>query len=186
MRLFVALVPPAPVLAAVRAGTAGPRAGAPGLRWTPQERLHVTLVFLGQVAPPLVPPLTAALAAACAPLPRPELAVRGAGRFGERVLWAALEGDLEVLADLAAACAAAAEGCGVPVEDRPYRAHLTLARSRAAYDLRPLVAALEPLRAGPWTARSATLVRSRPGRLPAYEPLAVLPLAPRGAARSGR
>ncbi|WP_165865560.1 RNA 2',3'-cyclic phosphodiesterase [Vallicoccus soli] len=180
MRLFVALVPPAAVVAQVRAGTAAARAAAPGLRWVPPDRLHLTLAFLGEVPDDRVPELTAALARACAPLPRPRLALHSAGRFGGRVLWAGVQGATADLERLAAACGAAAARCGVPLEDRPYRAHLTLARAREPYDLAPLVALLDGLRAGPWTARSATLVRSRPGRLPAYEPLAALPLAAPG------
>ncbi|MDI1248371.1 MAG: RNA 2',3'-cyclic phosphodiesterase [Lacunisphaera sp.] len=58
MRLFVALVPPAPVQAGL-AALAAPLAGA---RWTPAENLHLTLRFLGETAPEKQEAFAAALA----------------------------------------------------------------------------------------------------------------------------
>jgi len=47
-RLFVAAPMPAPVAAAAFEALAGLRARHPGARWLPPEKLHLTLVFLGQ------------------------------------------------------------------------------------------------------------------------------------------
>ena len=60
------------------------------------------------------------------------LRVAGAGRFGSvrrpQVFWAGLDGDVEPLVELAGRLASAARGLGLPVEDRPFRPHLTLGR----------------------------------------------------------
>jgi 2'-5' RNA ligase len=61
-----------------------------------------------------------------------ELRLAGAGRFGSvrrpQVFWAGLTGDVPALVELAARLAAVARELGLPVEDRPFRPHLTLGR----------------------------------------------------------
>ncbi len=86
----------------------------------------------------------------------------------------------EGLRRLAASVAAAARRSGIPVDDRPYRPHLTLARARDRADLRPAVAALGTFAGSPWTPDALHLVRSRlgagPGGTAAHEVLATWPL----------
>jgi len=67
---------------------------------------------------------------------------------------------------LAASVTAAARRCGIAVDDRPYRPHLTLARARGGADLRPAVATLAGFAGSPWTADALSLVRSRLGAGP--------------------
>jgi 2'-5' RNA ligase len=57
-RLFVALVPPAPV----RAGLAELGVPLDGVRWTPGENLHLTLRFIGETTPDKQDAFAAALA----------------------------------------------------------------------------------------------------------------------------
>jgi 2'-5' RNA ligase len=81
---------------------------------------------------------------------------------------------------LAASVGAAARRCGIAVDDRPYRPHLTLARGREGADLRPAVAALSGFAGCPWTADALHLVRSRlgagPGGTAAHEIVETWPL----------
>ena len=112
MRLFVALTPPREAVAQLWSAAAEVREAQPDLRWTPSEQWHLTLAFLGEVddAPRL--DLTERLARAagrCAPL---TLSLRGAGRFGDRVLWTRVDGDVERLRGLAASVRAAARHNG--------------------------------------------------------------------------
>jgi 2'-5' RNA ligase len=87
---------------------------------------------------------------------------------------------LGALARLAASVAAAARRCGIPVDDRPYRPHLTLARGREGADLRPAVATLSAFAGSSWTAEELHLVRSRlgagPGGTAAHEVVGTWPL----------
>jgi 2'-5' RNA ligase len=92
----------------------------------------------------------------------------GAGQFSNRVLFVKLGGDLPAMRRLAASAGAAARRAGIPVPDRPYRPHLTLARtgSTGADELRPLAARLAAFESSPWTAAGFDLVQSRLGRGP--------------------
>ena len=144
MRLFVGITPTAEALAHAagaidrRAGQAAPdgpdriASTTPDMRWVPSERWHVTLAFLGEVDPDRVPALCARLddvAARHDPLRGLQLA--GAGIF-RGVLWLGVEPTARHSpADrLARAVQREMRGAGIPVERRPWRAHLTIARWR--------------------------------------------------------
>lgn len=194
MRLFVALVPPCRVLdeldAAVRPVRALP--GATDLRWGGPREPHLTLCFFGDVDAALLPAVRRRLERAAVRHAAPRLWLSGAGSFGGShrvgdVLWTSVAGDRERLCQLADALSAAVARAGVPLDERPYRPHLTLARSRRRpVDLRPLVAALDGFTGSPWTPSRVELVHSRlgagPGGRPLHRTLARCPLAsgPRG------
>lgn len=130
------------------------------LRWTRPEQWHLTLAFLAEVPGEAVPELERRLARAASRTPTLSLAFAGAGRFGDRVLFTKVTGDRDHLRRLAESVTAAARRTGLPVEDRAYRPHLTLARGRPDVDLRPLVAQLDGYRGPQWQADELHLVRS--------------------------
>lgn len=166
MRLFVAVTPPPDALDELRSATAAVRAGSDGLRWSPPEQWHLTLAFLGEVDDRARHDVTERLGRAAARHAPCTLALAGAGRFGQRVLWTRVDGDVDRLRRLAASVRAAARRARIAVEDRPYRPHLTLARARDGADLRPAVDALGGFAGRAWTARELHLVRSRLGAGP--------------------
>jgi 2'-5' RNA ligase len=200
MRAFVAVIPPAAVLAELVAAVAPLRAGHSGLRWTPSGQWHLTLTFLGEIDEGVLPDLAERLARAARRNPPMDLALGGAGRFGDRVLWTRVlaahpaepdrlpsgsrrqqgRGAVDDLRALAASVGAAARRCRIVVDDRPYRPHLTLARGCPGSDLRPLVDALRGFVGMPWTADDLHLVRSRlgagPGGTAVHEVIATWPL----------
>jgi 2'-5' RNA ligase len=180
MRLFVAVSPPPDVLAELRSATAVVRRAHPGLRWTRPAQWHLTLVFLGGVDDDARADLSTRLDRITARHPPMRLALHGAGRFGDRVLWTRVRGDLVPLRELAASVRAAAGRAGIPVEERPYRPHLTLARGRDGTDLRPAVDALAAFAGRTWTASELHLVCSHlgagPDRTSRYETLSSWPL----------
>ena len=148
-RLFVAAVPPAAVLDRVAALS---RPEVEGLRWTSRDQWHVTLRFLGRVTD------VDAVLAALEPVALPQCEARlgpETGRFGRRVLHVPVAG----LEDVAAAVEAATADVGEPPEDRPFAAHLTLARARArrGIDLRPLTGTAIAAR---WTVDDVCLIES--------------------------
>ena len=153
--------------------------GAP--RWTPSSRWHVTLLFLGNVPAPQLAPLVTGVAPAVADTPPMRLQVVGAGRFGSRrhpsVCWAGLAGDVAELMALADRLTVVARQLGLPVEDRPFRPHLTLGRWRpgrpADGDLPERLAG----HAGPsWPVSEVVLRRSHLGPEPHYDRVAAWPL----------
>jgi RNA 2',3'-cyclic 3'-phosphodiesterase len=174
------VTPPPETVDELRSATAAARSAYPQLRWTRPDQWHLTLAFLGEVGDAARADLTARLGRTAARHQPMRLALHGAGRFGDRVLWTRVTGDVVALRGLAASVRAAARRAGVDVEERPYRAHLTLARGHDGTDLRPLVDALADFAGGEWTAGELHLVRSHlgagPGRTSRYEPLESWPL----------
>ena len=167
MRLFVALWPAAEVVEHLRAAMAdaADRVGvSSGLRWVAPPQLHLTVAFLGEVDPPRQAQIEARLGRVCGRYPPLTLSLAGAGRFGERILFVKVTGEREQLGHLAMSVAAAARRAGLALEDRPWRAHITLARARqGGGGLRELARALDGYRSDPWTAGDLELVHSRLG-----------------------
>jgi 2'-5' RNA ligase len=183
VRLFVALWPPPDAVAELLAAVDELRAEHPHLHWAAPEQWHLTLAFLGEVPDDRRPDLDERLARAATRYPPLALRFAGGGRFGARVLFTRVDGDREPLIRLTGSVAAAARRSRIAVDDRTYRPHLTLARSRGADDLRPLAARLEPFTGGSWTATHVDLVESRLGRRAGqkahYQKVASWPLAGR-------
>jgi RNA 2',3'-cyclic 3'-phosphodiesterase len=178
VRLFVALHPPPQVLAELCEAVGDLRRQHEELRWVSEESWHITLAFLGEVPEERLPELTERLGRAAARHPAPVLSIGHGGRFGDRVLWMRVDGDRDPLKRLAASVAAAVRRTRIPVEDRPFRPHITLGRSRGrdAVDLRPLVRNLAGFSGTPWTADELRLVRSYLGPKVRHETLASWPL----------
>ncbi|MDH6706441.1 2'-5' RNA ligase [Kitasatospora sp. MAA19] len=192
MRLFVAVLPPVHVLQGLSDAVA-PVRGLPGadrLRWTTVEGWHLTLAFLGAVAPERLPELEADLAAVAEVHPAHRLRVSGAGRFGDRVLWAGLEGQTWALRRLAEAVGDATAELTGELDTFTFHPHLTLARAGssrgrrraaqrvAAAELEALAAALAEYRGPMWEATELHLMRSEPDGVSAhYASLHAWPLA---------
>jgi 2'-5' RNA ligase len=127
VRLFIALVPGAHVreqLALWRDAWTWPRSATP----VKSERLHVTVHFLGDAEADRVERLADLLPDSFAPF---DLA------FGRAAIWPHGIGVLEplfvpaVLEELHGAIAVILRDLGLPVDARPYRPHVTLARRAA-------------------------------------------------------
>ncbi len=135
MRLFLAINLPTEVRQEVAAATASLRACAPELGWVSEDRVHLTLKFLGDTPAERVPELHAALAAVAGRHRELVMDVGGIGAFPNfrraRVVWMGVtqEARLELLHhDVEVAC----EGLGFALEGRTFRPHLTLARVKHA------------------------------------------------------
>ncbi|MGW7595811.1 2'-5' RNA ligase family protein, partial [Streptomyces rubiginosohelvolus] len=98
--------------------------------------------------------------------PAPRLALHGSGTFDERVAWSGVAGDLEGLHRLADGVRAVVRDCGIALEDRPLRPHLTLARVRRGdhTSAGEIAARLTEFRGSPWPAERLHLVGGNPGR----------------------
>jgi len=123
----------------------------PPWRWIPTGNMHLTLKFLGEVDDGIVPDLETIAANASARV-RPFRVVYG--RFGgfpnlsrpRVIFFEAGEGTRE-LSELARLLEAGVEPLGIPRENRPFTAHLTLARIKEPLprDVTELLATAPPL-----------------------------------------
>lgn len=137
MRLFVAVEPSPTVRSAAFACGARlrdrlRRADADhGIRWVPEQNLHLTLWFLGEVSDARSAAVLDALQAPVAIQPF-DLHLAGAGAFppsgDPRVLWMGVARGTEQLSRAHDEIGARLVPWGFAAEGRPYSAHLTLAR----------------------------------------------------------
>jgi RNA 2',3'-cyclic 3'-phosphodiesterase len=133
MRLFLAVEFESGLRRALREATAPLRALVPDAGWVAEDRLHLTLKFLGEQPETLVAPLSAAVTEIAArhwPVP---MELRGVGAYPNlrrpRVIWLGIAPTpkLELLQhDVEEGCAA----LGLEVEGKPFRPHLTIGRLR--------------------------------------------------------
>lgn len=195
MRAFVAIVPPAEVIEHLgefleprRTPSRGqpPTRGQPSPRWTRDELLHLTCVFLPELGERDLDELLERLGEAMAARRCRPLRLCGGGAFPDagaaRVLYLGVEPapareDLEALAG---AARRAANGAGVRVQGGPYRPHVTLARFGRATEATRWLRVLETYDGPSWRPTHVELIRSQlgqgPGGTPRYETLESLPL----------
>ncbi len=149
MRLFTAIDIPTDLTEGLRSFVTRLQPAAK-ISWSPLENLHVTTKFIGEWPEQRLEEMKGALASV--PVPGSiEISVKGLGWFPHvrrpRVFWAGVDGG-EPLRTLARATENAVAELGIPVEERDYAPHLTLARIRETVALDRLHQALEAFPAG--------------------------------------
>lgn len=128
MRLFVAIPLSDEVVEKVSAFVSHLRGRNDGLRWTSSESWHVTLQFLGNVAPETLHCLTSALSQIHAdPF---EIQIDRVGIFDRSGVFFAGLAPNRTLAGLHQQVVAATHPCGFEPDSRSYHPHITLARSK--------------------------------------------------------
>ena len=104
------------------------------VKWVEPMNLHLTLKFLGEVDPGATADIITALEGALAGRGAPGLSAVGCGAFprarAPRVVWLGLDGQTEMVAQMARALETALEPLGFEPERRAFKPHLTLGRVR--------------------------------------------------------
>jgi len=114
-----------------------------GLRWVPEEQLHLTLSFLGDVGAPAEDRLREALRAVR--VPPFLLPLRGLGVFSTRgqvsVVWAGVGGGHPHLFALHRRIQDAVLQAGIEADIKPFHPHITVARAKgvSTETLRPFL-----------------------------------------------
>jgi len=137
MRLFVAVdlseearAAMAAVQTRIAAALAG---GSASLKWVRPEQLHLTLVFLGNVAEARVPAVVEAAGRDVGAAPF-DMVLDGVGAFpprgAPRVLWAGVTEGAAELAAVQRELVTRVTAVGLVVDTRPFHPHLTLGRWR--------------------------------------------------------
>jgi 2'-5' RNA ligase len=132
MRLFFAVKISEAIKADIGAAVQSFPLHNPPWRWIPTGNMHLTLKFLGEVDEGIVPDLKAVASDAAARV-RPFRVVYGPfGGFPNlsrpRVIFFAAKEGARELAEIARLLEVGVEPLGIPRENRPFTAHLTLAR----------------------------------------------------------
>jgi len=103
------------------------------VRWVRMDGLHLTLRFLGPTPEASVPTVAEAVRRAASTLDPFKVRIAGGGSFPNprrpRTLWLAVTHGTVELSSLAQAVNRELVAAGWPSDDRPFRAHLTVARS---------------------------------------------------------
>jgi 2'-5' RNA ligase len=133
VRLFLALNLPPAERQAILAAMAPMRAAARGVSWSTEERLHLTLKFLGEQPEHSVDSVGEALGRVITSHAPVALRLAGFGAFpnlrAPRIVWLGVENDvkLELLHhDVERACAE----LGFELDGRAFRPHITVGRVR--------------------------------------------------------
>jgi 2'-5' RNA ligase len=133
LRLFIALDIDDEIRQRIGRFIEGVSGFAPDARWVRLESVHITLKFIGEQPPEMVPTLQDKLNRVS--IPPIQLTFAGVGFFptpkSPRVFWIGIQAAPE-LHKLAAAVDDTTAQLGIPREDRPFSPHLTLARKSGA------------------------------------------------------
>jgi 2'-5' RNA ligase len=132
MRLFVAVNFSPSVRDAIASAIDGFPVTDPPWRWSRPETWHLTLKFLGETPEDRVSDITTALERVARAHSSFPMSLDAFGAFPDlkrpRVLFYKVSDGADELRTLAASVDTALETIGFPAEDRPFRAHATLAR----------------------------------------------------------
>jgi len=146
VRTFIAIELPAEVREYLDRCQERLRGTGGDVRWVRTDLVHLTLVFLGEVAVEELDGLAAAVEAAVAGFGPLVLRAVGAGQFPPRgrprVIWIGIDEPSGAILRLQKAVADATAPFAEKVENRAYRPHLTLGRVRGGRDLHRLSAAV--------------------------------------------
>jgi 2'-5' RNA ligase len=135
VRAFIAIELPADLIKRLKDFQSGlSPARLQYVKWVDPGSIHLTLKFLGDVDAVRLEAVKEASAAAVRPFRPFDVTTGSTGFFPgpqrARVFWLGLEGDIEVLGRLQQDIDRAMSSLGFVSENRPFTAHLTLARLR--------------------------------------------------------
>jgi len=170
VRTFVAIELPAAVQRGLTQVQERLQRDRPPVRWVATDKIHVTLVFLGEIPGEKVAIVGESAARAAAGVAPFEIEAAGVGVFPNpnrpRVVWVGIQGEMEALRSLHARLETDLAACGFPKEDRPFSPHLTLGRVRdraTPPEVRALgqaVTALQVPSLGRWRVEHFSVIRS--------------------------
>ena len=167
MRAFLAISLPPEIKAQLTNAVQRLAPVALDVKWCTPEQFHLTLAFLGEVSPAILPHVTAAAGRVCAALPAFSCRARGFGFFGTKrnpkTLWAGVDPSPELEA-LHEGLWAQLKKFGFENSEDEFRPHITLGRCREAARNHPVFKAMdadEETDFGAWEVTRVTLYESR-------------------------
>jgi len=154
VRAFAAIEVPDNLRQTLWEGTAQTRAIYPQGKWVSPGNLHLTVKFLGDIDQDQVPSIGACLDDVCRRHHPFTIVLGGVGTFPggirARVIWAGITSGGEETEHLAGDADQSLARLGFKPEDRPFRAHLTVARAGQVGVSDEVINALDRLRTMEW------------------------------------
>jgi len=146
VRLFIAIELPLELRKKLYRAGCEIAESVPSVRPVKPEAIHLTLHFLGEIADDLVPILSGMITEVAGSQGQFTTSIRGLGYFGRRslptVMWAGVEPAAGLLG-LQKGLAAGLAGLSVPVDQREYHPHITVARVKPGRAVKSLPRLLE-------------------------------------------
>lgn len=113
------------------------------VRWTAISSIHLTLKFLGEIDPAIIPEMAESLRATSKADRSFTLQLHGLGAFPNfkvpRIIWCGIHGDTDGLARLQERIEGVCADFGFPPEARAFHPHLTLGRVKGKRNLQHLL-----------------------------------------------
>lgn len=135
IRTFIAVEVPEEIKVELRRVQEELKRSGADVRWVRSEGIHLTLKFLGEVEPSIIPRIKEGVEGLAQRYRPFRLDVEGMGCFptirSPRVIWIGLSGDDGRLSALQRDIEELLKALGFLKEDRPFRPHLTLGRVRS-------------------------------------------------------
>ena len=133
MRLFIAIETPPEIRELIGRLVAPLRALNAPVKWEQNDKLHVTLKFLGDTPEEKVPAIIAALKSAAMKAPGPFLIRYTApgmfpNRHRPRIIWIGVDDPRGVMTQVQSAVEQSLEQLGIQREQRPFHPHVTIGR----------------------------------------------------------
>jgi len=116
-------------------------------RWVRCDDMHLTLVFLGEIAEDIVDVIAGAMDEVAKNAVPFSYEIAGLGFFGPprapRVIWAGAKGNIQPLLSAQSALVTSLKELGFTLEERPFAPHLTLARLKFPKHVERLVTEIQ-------------------------------------------
>lgn len=167
MRSFISIAIPDAVKAKLQAAVKRLAPQAVDVSWCTVGQFHLTIAFLGETSPAILPHVSAAVARICATSVPFTCRAYGLGFFGTKrnpkVIWAGVD-PIPQLGALHEAIATELKRFGFKIEEDEFRPHITLGRCLERSRNHPLVEAMEEdesIDFGSWPVTSLTMYESR-------------------------
>jgi 2'-5' RNA ligase len=168
MRTFIAITLPQETKTALSAAMKRLAPSALDTVWSNADKLHLTLAFLGEIAPAILPHVSGAITRVCQTLSPVPCHAYGFGYFGNRrnpkTIWAGVDLSPE-METLHSELWKELKRFGYKTDEDLFRPHITLGRCKERARNQPLIAAMDAdteINFGKWMATSITLYESRP------------------------
>lgn len=167
-RVFVAVRPPAEVIAALEALVAPRRDSDARLSWVDPAQWHITTLFIGALPDHCRDDLQDVLADIAGRTAPFEIVCGGAGTFPNpfqaRLLYLGVRMGGRELAQLSRTCRGAANHLGATPDGSRFVPHLSLARTRTKFDATKWLRVLDSFGDHAWRAHELELIESHLGQ----------------------